>query len=515
MRKGILFLFLVFVGMINVSAQFHREFNFSDNLHQSIDSVHRSYKEKMLMNVGIQHIAKVSQGRSHEFYNPLPGSHFHASILKAKTKKKWTFLFNPVLIKSFFNKSEIVSNQFPTSYPKDYWINHAQWLNRFDDKKSAINPSSFQFYPGISGVIHTKNKRVWGLGYHKILLGVAPDDGLLLSSNAPSFLKISYENAWGLTKNKNRTLGLKIFQGWLPSPRFDYESNGIYLAGKSLMVEKGNRSRWISGFDLRWKNDKGFEFGMNYINLMYWPGERLASLLPVESFFHWQKKRIALGHLGMGSIYAKYSIPEQGLFLWGELGTGNSSFTPISIFLRDTLLMGYAIGIQKNMPISAKRSLELFAQISSVQASTLHQAMSSTSWYVNSTVSQGYTHHGQVIGSGIGPGGASAYFSASVKTPVLSLGIFGERLMHNKDFFYANFYSSEGNFRRHWMDLTVGGFAKFKNTKTIQLIGLSFVKSFNHQWQIKDNAPSFFDGYGIDRSGFRLNYWIQLNHFKK
>ena len=99
--------------------------------------------------------------------------------------------------------------------------------------------------------------------------------------------------------------------------------------------------------------------------------------------------------------------------------------------------------------------------------------------------------------------------------PALSWGIFGERLMHNKDFFYANFYSIDGSYRRHWMDLTVGGFAKFKNTKTIQLIGLSFVKSFNHQWQIKDSAPSFFDGYGLDRSGFRLNYWIQLTQFKK
>ena len=515
MRKGILFLFLVFVSMTNVSGQFHREFIFSDNLQYSIDSAHRSHKEKMIVNIGIQHIAKVSQGRSNEFYNPLPGSHFHASMLKAKTKKNWTFLFNPVLIKSFFNKPEIVSNQFPTSYPKAYWINHAQWLNRFDDKKSDINPSSFQFYPGISGIIHTKNKRVWGLGYQKILFGVAPDDGLLLSSNAPSFLKISYENSWSFTKNKNQTLGLKIFQGWLPSPQFDYESNGIYLAGKPLMIEKGNRSRWISGFDLRWKKGDGFEFGMNYINLMYCPAERLLSFLPVESFLYSKKKRVSLGHLGMGSIYTKYSIPEQGLFLWGELGTGNSSFTPISIFLRDTLLMGYAIGIQKNMPISAKRSLELFAQISSVQASTLDQAKSSTSWYVNSTVSQGYTNQGQVIGSGIGPGGASAYFSASVKTPVLSLGIFGERLMHNKDFFYANFNSIDGAYRRHWMDLSVGGYAKFNGSTTSQLIGLSFVKSFNHQWQIKDNAPSFFEGYGIDRSGFRLNYWIKIHQFKK
>ena len=51
MRRGILFLFLVFVSMTNVSGQFHREFIFSDNLQYSIDSAHRSHKEKMIVNI--------------------------------------------------------------------------------------------------------------------------------------------------------------------------------------------------------------------------------------------------------------------------------------------------------------------------------------------------------------------------------------------------------------------------------------------------------------------------------
>lgn len=515
MRKAVILYLIFSVCFVYVSAQFHREFNFFESYHHLIDSGQNSWKNNTNVKLGIQQITKVSQGRSNEFYNSLPGTHIQGSFFQIKIKNNWAFQLNPIVIKSFMDKSQLAENQFPTSYPQKFWINHAKWLNRSDDKKSAINLSSFQFYPGVSSIIHRKNKRVWGVGYQKILFGVAPDDGLLLTSNAPNFLKLSYENEWSPTNQGNQAIGFKFFQGWLPSPQFNYESNGIYLEGKPLMIEKGQGSRWMNGFDLRWKKSKVFEFGMNYINMMYWPSGQLTSLITAGSFLHRQKKRAVLGQMGMGSIYAKYSNPSDGISIWGELGTGNSSFTPISIFLRDTLLMGYVLGIQKSIVISSKKSVELFAQISSLQASTSNQAISATSWYVNSFVTQGYTNHGQIIGSGIGPGGASAYFATSIKSPFMSWGFFAERLMHNKDFFYANFYSSisDGNYRRHWMDLIVGGYAKFKGSSISHLVGLSLVKSFNYQWQIKENSVDFFDNYGIDRSGFRLNYFIQLHLF--
>src|SRR3546814_144110 len=69
-------------------------------------------------------------------------------------------------------------------------------------------------------------------------------------------------------------------------------------------------------------------------------------------------------------------------------------------------------------------------------------------WYTHPVVRDGYTHRGQVLGAGIGPGSnvqtATVGWVRGLKRINFSL----ERYMHNEDFFYTDV----ADIRKSWVD---------------------------------------------------------------
>jgi hypothetical protein len=80
-------------------------------------------------------------------------------------------------------------------------------------------------------------------------------------------------------------------------------------------------------------------------------------------------------------------------------------------------------------------------------------------WYAHHVVRQGYTHEGQVIGAGIGPGSDMQRLAAAWRASSWSAGGRVERLRIDSDGFYR-FYSPQGpdfgNYRRHDVLLALG-----------------------------------------------------------
>ena len=76
------------------------------------------------------------------------------------------------------------------------------------------------------------------------------------------------------------------------------------------------------------------------------------------------------------------------------------------------------------------------------------------SWYENSWVYDGYTNKGEVLGSSIGPGSISHYFSLNILKDKEMIGI-GLEIVDNDNDFYHEAFASARDYRRYWKDVNL------------------------------------------------------------
>ena len=87
-------------------------------------------------------------------------------------------------------------------------------------------------------------------------------------------------------------------------------------------------------------------------------------------------------------------------------------------------------------------------EVTNLESSRDYDSIGPWSWYTHGVVTQGATNGGQVLGSGIGPGGNGQYLGLSVYYPRGRITPYIQRYNKNND--YVNFldWSKSGNEKR-------------------------------------------------------------------
>ena len=131
------------------------------------------------------------------------------------------------------------------------------------------------------------------------------------------------------------------------------------------------------------------------------------------------------------------------------------------------------------------------------------------SWYEHAWVVDGYTHKGEVLGSSIGPGSNSQFFSLKKINKNHKIAISTEIIEHDNDFYYKAF-SSANDYRRYWKDFNL----HFEYSKKFRNLWLSskfiFIRSLNYQWELEDYVEPYYHA-GRDINNFHAN--IKLTYF--
>ena len=85
------------------------------------------------------------------------------------------------------------------------------------------------------------------------------------------------------------------------------------------------------------------------------------------------------------------------------------------------------------------------------------------SWYIDQNIRHGYTHNGQWIGAGIGPGNPAS-IDLSWLNADHKLGLVLERELHNSDFYYLAFEHNR-DWNKYWIDYVIGitGYTQMKD----------------------------------------------------
>ena len=400
--------------------------------------------------------------------------------------KNWEFQLQPELVYTH-------NSSFETFAHENYdpvWASYYKWLNKIDAPEQFGTKPYLKFGLGQSKIQYNINTTFstslssenlwWGPGIH---------NSLVLTNNAPGFLHLSFQTI----KPYKTRIGSFEFQtiiGRLENSGIAPPDTNRVMYSQPLYIPKNNEWRIFSGFIMSWQPKwvPGLFLGTARSAITYNTNFKPLDILPFSDSSKYS----------IGSIFFRYLLKESHAEFYGEYGNNNNQNQ-----------RGYVFGIYKvTQANSHNYHFEFNVEITQLDATTFHQIDNAESWYTSSSVTQGYTQLGKLIGAGIGPGSNSQLMDISMRKKKIKFGVTLERLVHNNDFYY-NAYSPINYWKAHWVDMSALYHASFpfKNNFYINA-GLGITRSLNYEWRIIPGIDPVLPGNGYDPINFHGNITI-------
>jgi hypothetical protein len=137
------------------------------------------------------------------------------------------------------------------------------------------------------------------------------------------------------------------------------------------------------------------------------------------------------------SIFGRWVFPDDGFEIYGEWARNDDSWRESDFLLEPEHSQAYVFGLQKALRLTGNRLLALRTELTHLERSPTFQVRDTPTYYAHRVVTQGYTHRGQIVGAGVGPGGNAQHIGADLYAPWGRWGIYLEREVHDNDAYYA------------------------------------------------------------------------------
>ncbi len=209
----------------------------------------------------------------------------------------------------------------------------------------------------------------------------------------------------------------------------------------------------------------------------------------------------------MASLFARWVWEEANMEIYTEYGRNNTPDNLRNLLLSPQNARAYVLGFSRLLPLKRKNTfIEFNTEFTHLEQSGSLKARAAPSWYSHEKVRHGYTHHGEVVGAGVGPGGNMQYVGVHWVKGFNKLGLFFERVVNNNDFMYSAFNDSK-DFRRYWIDIGGGITADFSLGHFLLSGKVQTVKAINYQWELfqEPGQPYFVNGRDLGNVYMSVN----------
>ena len=174
-------------------------------------------------------------------------------------------------------------------------------------------------------------------------------------------------------------------------------------------------------------------------------------------------------------------------YIWGVL-----YYNLRDLFLEPEHSRAYVVGLNKifRLQNSKDKIIQINLELTQLSISVASTIRPVESWYSHYQVKDGYTNRGQLMGSGLGPGGNMQSFDIRLIHNLNTFGFKMERIVNNNDFHYLAIKGANA----HWVDLGFSLFVQkdFKNillnAKVLSLKSLNYQHLYEPQFE-KINDP--------------------------
>lgn len=394
---------------------------------------------------------------------------------------------------------------FPAVHSDSVWKQHYILVaNVIDQPERMGNRSFLKLFSGQSSIRYNFKKLSLGVSTENLWWGPGTRNSLLMSNNAPGFPHITLNTTSPLLSPIGSFEG-QIISGLLnPSGYVSVDTNRTFM-GDRLYQPKPIDQRYLNGMTFVWQPiwTRGLFLGFSrvfYINQIDLQSS-LNGYLPVvtnlykgsveEAADEDERKRDQLF-----SFFFRLLLPKEKAEFYGEFGRNDHAGDSRDLLMEPEHSNAFMIGFKKMFDAGKGAQVELMAELTNLQMPSTFQVREQQSWYTHHQVRDGYTHKGQVLGAGIGPGGNSQTLGISRIKGVEKLGLLVERVIHNNDFYYAAF-SPARDYWRHWVDLSVSANKVWRHKRFIYDARLSWIKSVNYQWQRYKDVENLSAGLSV------------------
>lgn len=201
------------------------------------------------------------------------------------------------------------------------------------------------------------------------------------------------------------------------------------------------------------------------------------------------------------SWFARYVFPESKAEVYAEIGR-NDAYDLAGPVIEPRHSLAYLVGFKKLIPLkNINEFIQVGMEFTQLEKPISNRVKAGPTWYTHGQVVDGYTHQGQVLGAGIGPGSNLQSFDVSWVKGFKKVGLRAERLVNNNDLFYSFADAmpvKPWSIIRHWVDLSVAGQFAWNFDKFIFNAEIAYVKSLNYQWQTPDYTGFSWTGPKTD-----------------
>jgi hypothetical protein len=207
------------------------------------------------------------------------------------------------------------------------------------------------------------------------------------------------------------------------------------------------------------------------------------------------------------SLFFRYVWPESHIEVYGEIGRSDYYWDLRDFIIQAEHSNAYNLGFRKLIPLDAlkKEYIQVHFELTQLAKNANTNFRQGDSWGTSRVVRDGYTHQGQFLGAGIGPGSNLQTLNISWIKSLKRIGLQFERYAHNEDFFFA----AIKDYRAHWVDISSSLIGNWNYKNFLFMLELKALVSINYQWEY--DAPSLpweeFWTPGIDT----YNYHGQLS----
>ena len=402
------------------------------------------------------------------------------------------------LMPEYIRASNLYFEEFTTDHFEVVWGWMYKWWNQIDTPVRFGESTYTRLMPGQSSIRFNHKELSVGISTENLWWGPGKRNALLMSNNASGFMHFTvntnqpFRTPFGFLEGQF-IAGRLDESGYNPP---DTASRIYYLS--NLYHPKRESWRYLSGltFSLQPKWVPGLFVGYSRVSQVY--HDEINRITDVIPFFNGRNKYsldadiVRTTNQQFSAVFFRFLLKESKAELYAEYGTNGNSRSLRDFIERPNLHRAFTVGMSKIYSLKKRGAIQIdieTTQMGQVVRSVIRDA---NSWYTHPHIRHGYTHRGQVIGAAIGPGSNVQYVGVSWFNGFNRIGVFGERLVHNNDFFYHAFERST-DWRRFWTDLSTGVVLDCKFNNFIISSNFRLTKSLNYQWYLKQEpGESYF-----------------------
>lgn len=383
------------------------------------------------------------------------GVYLKAGILSVQLMPEWVYARN------------LPFDGFPDEHPDKVWGIYNNIKNRIDLPDRFGDKPYHRFYTGQSAVRLTWRSLSLGLSSENLWWGPGQRNALLMSNNAPGFAHLTINTVKPITTPIGK-FEFQIIGGRLEASGFPGVDSVTLARHKQKAKAKRDDWRYLNAMTVNYQPHwlpglsvggvRGFTLYGGYF------GNSYRTTFPLfEPFFKVDVGGEVADTTGtdqVASVFARWLLPRSNSEVYVEFGRTDHSWDATDFALEPDHYRAYVAGFRKLVPLKFSKNdyidlqMEL-TKFSRTLATSLRVSNTPGTWYTHHRITHGYTHYGQILGSGTGISSNMQWMSISWVREQKRIGLEFYRLAHDEDFWaYIHLTQAYGDYRSHWVDLS-------------------------------------------------------------